>query len=51
MAGAFTIDGLGGPFVTGVVGDPHGVVGLSLPVLRDLLGSVGIAIPDLWSAL
>ncbi len=51
VAGAFTIDGLGGPFVTGVVGDPHGVVGLSLPVLRDLLGSVGIAIPDLWSAL
>jgi septum formation protein len=49
VAGAFTIDGLGGPFVTGVVGDPHGVVGLSLPVLRDLLGAIGITIPELWA--
>ena len=34
MAGAFTIDGLGGPFVDGIEGDPHNVVGLSLPLLR-----------------
>ncbi len=33
-AGAFTIDGLGGAFIEGVEGDPHGVVGLSLPLLR-----------------
>ena len=33
VAGAFTIDGLGGPFVDGVEGDPHNVVGLSLPLL------------------
>lgn len=48
VAGAFTIDGLGGPFVTGISGDHHGVVGLSLPLLRDLLGRVGIAVPELW---
>ena len=41
VAGAFTIDGLGGPYVDGVEGDPHNVVGLSLPLLRDLLSEVG----------
>ncbi|MCK6210924.1 Maf family nucleotide pyrophosphatase [Georgenia sp. EYE_87] len=49
VAGAFTIDGLGGPFVTGIEGDHHGVVGLSLPLLRDLLGRLGLTVPDLWS--
>lgn len=49
VAGAFTIDGIGGPFVTGVEGDPHTVVGLSLPLLRDLLGDLGLTVPDLWS--
>lgn len=48
VAGAFTIDGLGGPFVDGIEGDHHTVVGLSLPVLRELLGEVGVAITDLW---
>lgn len=48
VAGAFTIDGLGGAFVTGVEGDPHGVVGISLPLLRELLSEVGVTIPDLW---
>ncbi|MGP7960532.1 Maf family protein [Sanguibacter sp. A247] len=48
VAGAFTIDGLGGPFVTAVEGDPHGVVGLSLPLLRELLAELGIRIHDLW---
>jgi septum formation protein len=47
VAGAFTIDGLGGPFVTGVEGDHHGVVGLSLPLLRELLAEVGVAWFDL----
>jgi septum formation protein len=41
VAGAFTIDGLGGWFVTGVEGDPHTVVGLSLPLVRQLLGELG----------
>jgi septum formation protein len=47
VAGAFTVDGLGGAFVTGVEGDPHTVVGLSLPVLRDLLAEVGVGWFDL----
>ena len=38
VAGAFTIDGLGGAFVTRIEGDHHNVVGLSLPLLRDLRG-------------
>jgi septum formation protein len=41
VAGAFTIDGLGGWFVEGVVGDPHNVVGVSLPVVRRLLAVLG----------
>ncbi len=50
VAGAFTVDGIGGPFVTGMEGDPHGVVGLSLPLFRELLGHVGVSVPDLWRA-
>jgi septum formation protein len=41
VAGAFTIDGLGGPFVSAIEGDHHNVVGLSLPLLRELLAEVG----------
>ena len=48
-AGAFTIDGLGGPFIDGVDGDPHGVVGISLPLLRRLLAELGIRWTDLWA--
>jgi septum formation protein len=50
VAGAFTLDGLGGAFVRGVVGDPANVVGLSLPLLRDLLLELGIRWTDLWRA-
>ena len=49
VAGAFTIDGLGGAFITGIEGDHHNVVGLSLPLLRDLVGDLGIAWTDLWA--
>lgn len=49
VAGAFTVDGLGGPFVQAIEGDHHGVVGVSLPVLRGLLGQLGVAVHDLWS--
>jgi septum formation protein len=48
VAGAFTIDGLGGAFVTGIEGDHHNVIGISLPLLRDLVGDLGIAWTDLW---
>jgi septum formation protein len=50
VAGAFTIDGLGGPFIEGVVGDHHGVVGLSLPTLRHLLARFGVTVFELWRA-
>ncbi|MEO7753649.1 MAG: Maf family protein [Terracoccus sp.] len=43
VAGAFTVDGLGGAFVTGIEGDHHNVVGLSLPLLRELLAEVDVA--------
>jgi len=48
VAGAFTIDGLGGPFVTRIEGDHHGVVGLSLPLLRELLSELGVSVTALW---
>lgn len=43
VAGSFTLDGLGAPFVSGIEGDPSNVVGLSLPLLREMLAEVGIA--------
>ncbi|CAN5646019.1 Maf family protein [soil metagenome] len=49
VAGAFTIDGLGGAFVRGIEGDHHTVVGISLPLLRDLLASVGVPWVSLWT--
>ncbi|HEV7824343.1 MAG TPA: nucleoside triphosphate pyrophosphatase [Mycobacteriales bacterium] len=48
VAGAFTIDGFGGPFVDSIDGDPHTVVGLSLPLLRRLLGALDVPITELW---
>lgn len=49
VAGAFTVDGLGGAFVEGVEGDPHTVVGISLPLLRRELAALGVAWFDLWA--
>jgi septum formation protein len=51
VAGAFTLDGLGGAFVDGVEGDHHAVVGLSLPLLRRLLAGLGVRWTDLWVRL
>lgn len=48
VAGAFTIDGLGGAFITGIEGDHHNVVGISLPVLRELVADLGLRWTDLW---
>ncbi|MFW0162198.1 Maf family protein [Actinomyces sp. SKVG-SVH-4(1)] len=48
-AGAFTIDGLGGAFIEGIDGDPHGVVGISLPLLRRLLADLDVVWTDLWA--
>ena len=49
VAGAFTTDGLGGAFVRGIEGDHHTVVGVSLPLLRDLMGECGVPWPSLWA--
>ena len=48
LAGAFSIDGRGAPFVEGIDGDPGNVIGLCLPLLRRMLADVGVAITDLW---
>ncbi|WP_029290963.1 nucleoside triphosphate pyrophosphatase [Cellulomonas sp. HZM] len=48
VAGAFTVDGLGGPFVERIEGDHHGVVGISLPLLRELLAEIDVRMHDLW---
>lgn len=48
VAGAFTIDGRGAPFVSRITGDHGTVVGLSMPLLRRLLAALGIAITELW---
>ncbi len=49
VAGSFTIDGLGGPFITGVTGDPSSVVGIGLPLVRQLAKQAGVFWPDLWT--
>lgn len=49
VAGAFTIDSLGGPFITRVEGDPSTVIGLSLSTLRGLFLDAGVSWPSLWN--
>ena len=49
MAGGFTIEGLGGWFVESIDGDHNNVIGISIPLLRDLLRDLGVSIPDLWA--
>ena len=51
VAGAFTLDGLGGPYVAGIEGDPSNVVGVSLPLLRELLGELDVTWHDLRTDL
>lgn len=48
VAGAFTIDGLGGAFIDRIEGDSHTVVGLSLRVLRELAAEFGVHYPSFW---
>ncbi|MDQ2721795.1 MAG: Maf-like protein [Actinomycetota bacterium] len=49
VAGAFTLDGLGGWFVEGIEGDPSSVVGIGLPLLRRLLAQVDVPVHTLWA--
>lgn len=48
VAGSFTVDGLGGPFIDAIEGDYHGIVGISLPLLRQLVDRLGYSITDFW---
>ncbi|WP_373691951.1 Maf family protein [Gordonia mangrovi] len=50
VAGAFTLDGLGGWLVDYVDGDPSSVLGIGLPTVRRLLGEVGVSVTVLWQA-
>ncbi|MGM7699478.1 Maf family protein [Microbacterium sp. A84] len=49
VAGAFTVDSLGGAFITRVDGDPSTVVGMSLSTIRQLTIELGVSWTDLWS--
>lgn len=49
VAGCFTLEGLGGPFIDSIEGDPSGIIGLSLPTVRSLVGELGYEWTDLWN--
>ncbi|WP_194421995.1 Maf family protein [Microbacterium abyssi] len=49
VAGAFTVDSLGGAFITRVDGDPSTVVGMSLSTIRRLARQLDVPWTDLWS--
>ncbi|WP_018180635.1 Maf family protein [Jongsikchunia kroppenstedtii] len=48
VAGAFTLDGLGGWLIDGIDGDPSSVIGISLPLIRQLLARLDVRVVDLW---
>lgn len=48
-AGGFCIDALGGAFITSIEGDHHNVVGISLPLLRQMLLDLGVEWHELWT--
>jgi septum formation protein len=49
VAGAFTVDGLGGAFLSKIEGDTHTVIGLSLPTLRELSQVLGVEYTSYWN--
>ena len=49
VAGAFTLDGLGGWFIERIEGDHGTVLGLSLPLLREMLAELGVSPIELWT--
>ncbi len=50
VAGAFTIEGYGGAFVSSIEGDHSNVLGISLPLLRSMVAQLGVRWIDLWSS-
>jgi septum formation protein len=49
VAGSFTLDGLSSPFIAGIVGDPSNVIGLSMPLLRELCVEIDVSWLDIVS--
>jgi septum formation protein len=49
VAGGFTIDGLGSAYVSGISGDPHNVVGISVPLLRLMFDELGFVWHEFWA--
>jgi septum formation protein len=47
VAGGFTLDGLSAPFISKIEGDPSGIIGLSLPLLRRAVNSLGLS----WNSI
>jgi len=47
VAGGFTLDGLSAPFISSIEGDPSGIIGLSLPLVRKMLISLGYSWLDI----
>jgi len=47
VAGGFTLDGLSAPFISRIEGDPSGIIGLSLPLLRRVVNSLGLS----WNSI
>lgn len=49
VAGSFTLDGFGGAYIDSIEGDPSGIIGLSLPLARQLTEKLGVDWTDLWN--
>lgn len=49
VAGSFTLDGYGSAFIDRIEGDPGTVIGLSMPLLRNMLGELEIPLHGLWN--
>lgn len=49
VAGAFTLDSLGGAFIERIEGDPSTVIGISLPTVRALAKELGVHWPAFWN--
>ena len=47
-AGGFALEGCGGLFVEKIEGCHSNVIGLSLPLFRDMLAALGYAVTDFW---
>jgi len=47
VAGGFTLDGRSAPFISHIDGDPSGIIGLSLPTLRNIMINLGLEWGDL----